>query len=127
MICEKVGISMEKQVLIIDDDPVILRLMRSYLQDGYKVNIVNSGKAAIRFLDKFLPDVILLDYMMPEDDGPATLRMIRQHEGCADTPVIFMTGLIDQDLKDQCADLHPYDYLQKPVKQQVLLDILNNI
>ena len=118
---------MEKQILIIDDDPVILRLMRSYLQDEYKVNIVNSGKSAFRFLEKFKPDIILLDYLMPEDDGPATLRMIREHEGCADIPVIFMTGLIDQELKDQCADLHPYAYLQKPVKQQKMLDILRSI
>jgi len=118
---------MGKHVLVVDDDPIMLRLMRTYLQNEYKVSIVNSGRAALQFLDKFTPDVIILDYLMPEEDGAQTMRNIYAKEGCGNIPIIFVTGLEQADKLEECKALNPYGVLQKPVEQAKLLDILKDI
>ena len=65
-----------KHILIIDDDLNTLKTLRYYLQDTYKVTVVNSGKVAVDFLLKYMPDLILLDYLMPMFNGAAVLKII---------------------------------------------------
>lgn len=115
---------MQKHILVVDDDPIMLRLMRMYLQEHYKVSIVNSGKTAIQFLGKHIPDIILLDYLMPEQDGLETYQQIKQIEECKDIPIIFLTGLTNKEKYEATLSLHPYGVIMKPVEQEKLLDIL---
>lgn len=85
----------ELSILHVDDEPDIREVAELSLQldPGIVVVSVPSGREAIpRFEDGLRPDVILLDVMMPEMDGPATLAEIREMEGHLDTPVIFMTA-----------------------------------
>ena len=104
-----------KKDLIVDDDPMTLQVIRSYLKETYKVYCLKSGEEALKFLSKQTPDVMLLDYMMPGMDGPTILRKMRQTEETKDIPVFFMTAVTDRDRVLECMELKPEEYLIKPV------------
>ena len=67
----------KKSVLIVDDDPQYLTLVREWLKSDYKVSMANSGLQAIKWLGKNKVDLILLDYEMPVTSGPQVLEMLR--------------------------------------------------
>ena len=111
-----------KHILIIDDDVNMLKTLRYYLQDAYKVTVVNSGKVAIDFLLKYTPDLILLDYMMPMYNGAAVLKIIKSREATKDIPVYFLTGQTDRTTVMECLSLKPAGYIIKPVAKDALLE-----
>ena len=111
-----------KHILIIDDDLNTLKTLRYYLQDAYKVTVVNSGKVAVDFLLKYTPDLILLDYMMPIFNGAAVLKIIKSREATRDIPVYFLTGQTDRSTVMECLSLKPAGYIIKPVAKDALLD-----
>ena len=115
-------ISGRKHILIIDDDLNTLKTLRYYLQDAYKVTVVNSGKVAVDFLLKYTPDLILLDYMMPMFNGAAVLKIIKSREATRDIPVYFLTGQTDRSTVMECLSLKPAGYIIKPVAKDALLD-----
>ncbi len=110
-----------KHILIIDDDLNMLKTLRYYLQDEYKVTVINSGKVAVDFLLKFTPDLILLDYMMPMFNGAAVLKIIKSREATKDIPVYFLTGQTDKTTVMECLSLKPEGYIVKPVAKDALL------
>lgn len=110
-----------KHILIIDDDLNMLKILRYYLQDTYKVTVVNSGKVAVDFLLKYTPDLILLDYMMPMFNGAAVLKIIKSREATRDIPVYFLTGQTDKNTVMECLSLKPAGYIVKPVAKEALL------
>ena len=116
--------SIRKHVLVVDDNPIVLKLIRAYLQDDYKVSVVNSGKIAVEFLLKYKPDVILLDYMMPLYNGAAVLKMIQSKEETKNIPVFFLTGKTDRETVEECIALRPAGYIVKPVAKNALFDKL---
>ena len=81
-----------KHILIVDDDPVTLKTLRYYLQEKYKVTLVSSGKAAVDFLTKYTPDLILLDYLMPVHNGAAVLKDMQSRVEMKNIPVFFSRG-----------------------------------
>ena len=87
----------QKSILIVDDDAVVLRTMKEGLSDTYRVYGANSGTNAMRILEKKEIDLILLDYEMPEMNGPQVLAEIRRNPSRASVPVFFLTGLQDFD------------------------------
>lgn len=115
-----------KKVLIIDDDPMILKVIRSYLKETYKVYCIRSGEEALKFFAKQIPDVVLLDYMMPGMDGPAVFRWMQEEESTKDVPVFFMTAVTDRDRVLECMELNPQEYLVKPVTSTKLLKKLSD-
>ncbi len=104
-----------KKVLIIDDDAMILKVIRSYLKETYKVYCLRSGEEALKFFTKQIPDVVLLDYIMPGMDGPAVFRWMQKEESTKDVPVFFMTAVTDRERVLECMELNPREYLVKPV------------
>ena len=87
----------QKSILIVDDDAVVLRTMKEGLSGTWKVYGANSGLNAMRILEKKEIDLILLDYEMPDMNGPQVLQEIRRKPSCASVPVFFLTGLQDFD------------------------------
>lgn len=123
LVIEQSGeVSNRRHILIIDDDVNMLKTLRYYLQDAYKVTVINSGKAAVDFLLKFTPDLILLDYMMPMYNGAAVLKIIKSREATKDIPVYFLTGQTDKTTVMECLSLKPAGYIVKPVAKDALLD-----
>ena len=110
-----------KTVLVIDDDVVALRLMKSYLEDRFRVTCVKSGSMGIKSIERQVPDCILLDCFMPDMDGPQTLQKIRFMENGKTVPVIFLTGNSEKDMVMSALSLHPKGFLVKPVKKQELI------
>lgn len=110
-----------KKILIVDDDPMALKVIRSYLKDSYKVYCIRSGEEALKFLSMQIPDVVLLDYMMPGMDGPEVFRRMQEDERTQGIPVFFMTAVTDRDRVLECMEMNPEEYLVKPVSSSKLL------
>ena len=101
-------------ILIIDDDPVITFLLRSFLEKaGYKCLVARDGDSAWQVLS---PDVslVLLDIMMPGQNGPEILRRMRLDPMLADIPVIFVTGRTDAATRIQCLAMGAVGFVVKP-------------
>lgn len=86
-----------KRILVVDDDPNILRTIKSWLENDYEVYLVNSGFNALDFIAKHQVDLILLDYEMPLLNGPEILQKLHLHKETAALPVIFLTAKDDRD------------------------------
>ncbi len=111
-----------KRILVVDDDPQQLAMIRDHLREFYDVTLVNGGKQALRFLEKQEADLVLLDYMMPEMDGPEMLKTMRSDPKLNDIPVIFLTGLADRDkVINLLVELKPQGYVVKPSKKSELV------
>ena len=119
--------SNRKHILVIDDDPETLKTLRYYLQDRYKVSVVSSGKVAVEFLLKFVPDLILLDYLMTMYNGAAVLKIIKSREATKNIPVFFLTGQTDKATVMECLSLNPAGYIVKPVAKDALLAKLDAV
>lgn len=116
-----------KSILVVDDDVRMLGVIKLYLQDLYDVTVVPSGKLALKFLNKKDADLVLLDYMMPEMDGPEVLRQIREDSPSPSMPVVFLTGVSDREKVMKGLEFHPNGYLLKPVKRLTLLEKVTEI
>ncbi|MBP5310011.1 MAG: response regulator [Lachnospiraceae bacterium] len=111
-----------KQILVVDDDTEQLIHIKEQLEEFYDVTPVKSGEAAFKFLEKKKPDLILLDYLMPNKDGPMVLKELRTMEGCESIPVIFLTGMSEKHIVIQTlTELMPQGYVVKPAKKSELV------
>lgn len=115
-------ISKRKRILVVDDDTQMLINIKEQLSEFYDVFVVKSGEAAIKFFMKKDADLILLDYMMPDMDGPQVLNELREYEETYDIPVIFLSGLSDKDkIVEAITELKPQGYIVKPAKKSELV------
>jgi len=115
-----------KRILIVEDDPDLVVLARRWLErDGYTVEHVATGPAALEALAKHdLPDVVLLDVMLPKIDGFEILRSIRAEERTRALPVVMVTSFTrDKDVA-RGKELGATDYIVKPVME---LDFLKRV
>ncbi|MCR5507962.1 MAG: response regulator [Lachnospiraceae bacterium] len=113
-----------KRILIVDDDPQYLSLVRQWLKDSYKVFMANSGLQAIKFLAKNKVDLILLDHEMPVTSGPKVLEMLRSDEETRSIPVMFLTGKSDKESVMAVVALRPEGYFLKSIQRDELLEKL---
>ncbi len=111
---------LKKRILIIDDDPQYLSLIRGWLKDTYKIAVANSGLQGIKYLGKNKVDLILLDYEMPITSGPQVLEMLRSDKDTKDIPVIFLTGKSDKNSVMAVVELRPEGYLLKSIQKEEL-------
>jgi CheY-like chemotaxis protein len=114
----------KKSILIVDDDPQYLALVREWLKGKYKVSMANSGLQAIKWLGKNKVDLILLDYEMPVTSGPQVLEMLRSDEETKSIPVMFLTGKGDKESVMSVVALKPEGYFLKSIKREDLLEKL---
>ena len=117
----------KKHILIIDDDPLMLKIIKDHLHTRYDVGSAISGKVAYRFLEKRHTDLILLDYIMPEENGPAVLKHLRANPHTKDIPVVFLTGMQERGKIAEALALRPQGYLLKPVDKKQLIGMVKNI
>ncbi len=111
-----------KTILVVDDDPDQLFHIKEQLEEFYDVTLVRSGDAAFRYLEKHRPDLILLDFLMPEKDGPHVLRELQADKGYSDIPVVFLTGMTEKNTVIQTlTELHPQGYIVKPAKKSEIV------
>ncbi len=109
-------------ILVVDDDEIIrIAASESLNEAGFKVTEAENGVHALRILENFRPDIILLDVMMPEMDGFATARAVRQLAGCEMTPILIMTALDDLESINQAYDAGATDFVTKPINWVILV------
>ncbi|MCG8365996.1 MAG: response regulator transcription factor [Pseudanabaenales cyanobacterium] len=83
----------QKQLLLIDDDPNLILLVKDYLEfRGYKVTTAGNGREALEVLDKETPDMIICDVMMPEMDGYAFVKQVRENTKTNWIPILFLSA-----------------------------------
>jgi len=110
-----------KHVLIIDDDPIMLKVAKEHLHETYDVATAISGKLAYKFLENKETDIILLDYEMPGEDGPTVFAKLRQMDKLKSTPIIFLTGVTDKEKIKSALVLKPQGYILKPIDKEKLI------
>ncbi len=116
----------KKRILVVDDDPVMLRTIKGWLEGSYQVTMVNSGMNAITYLAKNKPDLILLDYEMPVVTGAKVLEMIRSELSTASLPVIFLTSKSDKQSVMEVLKHKPEGYLLKTMTPGEILKALDD-
>ena len=117
-------ITSHKNILLVDDDEVHLSLTELSLKDEYDIFMVKSGKEALEFLDKshIIPDLILLDILMPTMDGWIVFDKIHDIAALKFTPIMFYTSLDEESAKEKAYEIGAFDYITKPCEQSVLLN-----
>ncbi|MDR2569051.1 MAG: response regulator [Oscillospiraceae bacterium] len=106
--------SKKNSVLVVDDDNSIIMALTQILNPDYTVYAAKNGLSAIRAAQRNMPNVILLDIVMPEMDGYAVLSTLKSIESTKNIPVIFITGLIDTANEERGLAAGAVDYLFKP-------------
>jgi len=111
-----------KLILLVDDDEIHLTITKSELNDEYEVVMVKSGEEALEFLGKSqtIPDIILLDILMPTMDGWEVFDKINDSATLKLTPIMFYTSLDEESAKEKAYELGAFDYITKPCDQSVL-------
>lgn len=105
-----------KTILVVDDTPDNIHLLRGVLHPRYKVKAATSGGKALKIAQKPPPpDLILLDVMMPEMDGQEVCRRLKADPVTAAIPVLFVTGRTDDGERAEGVRLGAVDYITKPI------------
>lgn len=111
-----------KKILIVDDSPLLLRNMKSILEERYTVFLATSGEQALKFVPNKQPDLILLDYEMPGWDGKKTYEMLKSEDDTKDIPVIFLTSMADREHIYSALKTRPAGYILKPPDRDRLVE-----
>lgn len=109
--------SPKKELLIVDDDESYLKLIKKWMSESHKATAVKSGLQALKYLEGHRPDLVLLDYEMPEITGGDVLTKMREKPETADIPVFFLTGNADPEFLEKIAELNPDGYLLKTMRR----------
>ena len=117
----------KRRILVVDDDPVMLRTIKRYLEEKYVVATAPSGKFALKFLSQKHTDLVLLDYEMPEMSGSDVFKEIKANDNTATIPVVFLTGISDSHKIKTVLAMQPNGYLLKPVDYNRLHQTLDGI
>jgi PAS domain S-box-containing protein len=114
------------QVLIVDDQPTNIKVLSDLLIEyGFEVLVATSGEKALQRLQRVLPDIILLDILMPGIDGFETCRRLKTTKATNDIPVIFMSALSDGLDKVKGLNLGAVDYVTKPLQHEEIIARVN--
>jgi two-component system alkaline phosphatase synthesis response regulator PhoP len=109
-------------ILLVDDEPDILEFLKYNLKkENYRVFTAGNGKDAIQMAKKNIPDLILLDIMMPEMDGIETCRLIKDIPALKDTYIVFLTARSEDYSQLAGFDAGADDYVSKPIKPKLLI------
>ncbi len=112
----------QKTILVVDDAPDNLSLMNQLLKNDYHVKVAHSGKDALRILlGEQRPDLILLDIVMPDQDGYELCRKIKENPAIAGIPLIFLTVRSDEVDEERGLRLGAVDYITKPFSPPIVL------
>ena len=109
------------EVLIVEDDPAIREMLQSFLlSKNYKIKAAESGGVCFELLAEKNPDLILLDWMLPDTSGPEIIKKIRSNKIQKDIPILMLTARAEESDKIKGLDVGADDYMTKPVSLKEL-------
>ena len=112
---------MKKSILVVDDVVENIDILKTILIDKYTVRVATRGKMALKIAEKFKPDLILLDIMMPEMDGYEVCTKLKENDITMEIPVIFVTAMGEIEDEAKGFDVGAVDYIQKPISPAIVL------
>lgn len=120
--------NLSTKILIVDDDPEIIEILNyNLINSGFITKSASNGLEAIKKAKKFVPDIILLDVMMPEMDGIEACIKIREIKTLTSTRIIFLSARGEDFTQIAAFDAGADDYISKPVKPKILLKKISSI
>ena len=117
----------KKSILIVDDSALMLRGLKSMLEDSYRIYLANGGRKAVETAAAKQPDLILLDYEMPDMNGKETLEKLRENQETASIPVLFLTSIADKNHIAAVLQMKPAGYILKPPEKDSFLKTISEI
>ena len=115
-----------QKVLLVDDEPDILELLKyNLIKEGYDVKTALDGVKGVDIAKSFVPDLVILDIMMPKQDGVETCRQMRELPELVNTFVIFLTARSEEYSEVAAFDMGADDYITKPIKPRALVSRIN--
>jgi CheY-like chemotaxis protein len=134
MIFSSIGIGEEeemdeiKKIFLVDDDEIHLSMLENMLKNKYEVVTAKSGKDALEYLLKgAVPNLILLDILMPNLDGWETFNRLRAISFLKDVPIVFLTSVTESAEVEHAQEIGAADYITKPYKKDDLLGRVEKI
>lgn len=115
------------KIMIVDDSPLILRNIKNILDAKYTVFLATSGKQALNAIPDKNPDLVLLDYKMPEMDGKDVIEAMHADENMKDIPVIFLTSTSDRNAIHSLLKTKPAGYILKPPDEEKLRETIAEV
>jgi DNA-binding response OmpR family regulator len=117
-----------KKIIVVDDDEIYLTMIETILKDKYEVITAKSGKDALGyFLKGIIPNLILLDVLMPELDGWETFNRLKAISFLQDVPIVFLTAVIGSAEAEHARKIGAADYITKPFETDDLLNRIEKI
>ena len=110
----------KNRILIVDDEPGNIKILSNVLADDYALSVAISGAQALQIAKVQLPDIVLLDMVMPEMDGIQVCQALKADETTKDIPVIFVTSMSDTANEERGLDAGAVDYISKPVSPPIV-------
>lgn len=114
------------KILIVDDTPANIEILYKILKDRYDILFAKSGADGIRMVRQHMPDLVLLDIMMPGMDGYEVCSILKQDPVTARIPVVFVTAMGNEEDETKGLDLGAIDYLTKPIRPPIVLARVRN-
>ncbi len=124
---EEFGEDRKKHILVVDDNAMVLRNIKGILEDRYSVAVAPSGFHALVSAGKKLPDLVLLDYEMPEMNGKDVMQKFQMDEELKEVPVVFLTSADSREIVLELLALKPAGYFLKPADSEQLLNRIEEI
>lgn len=124
---EEFGEDRKKHILVVDDNAILLRSIKNILEDRYSVAVAPSGFHALVSAGKKVPDLILLDYEMPEMNGKDVMKKLQIDDDLKEIPVVFLTSVDTKEIVLELLALKPAGYFLKPVDSEMLLNRIEEI
>ncbi len=116
------GNKQSQKVLVVDDESDILELLKyNLIKEGYDVKTALDGRKGVEIAKSFVPDLILLDIMMPQQDGVETCRQLREIPELNNSFIIFLTARSEEYSEVAAFDIGADDYITKPIKPRALM------
>ena len=116
---------MPRTILIVDDDPDVLNALRGGLESqGYRILTAGDGLEGVQICCADRPDFIILDFHMPGGGGTTVYEALRELRGTLETPILFLTGVPVDTVKDNVRFRGRTDFLAKPASLEAILRII---
>ena len=117
-----------KKIVIVDDEPnIVMTLEYTFKKQNFEVYIARDGSEALEILKTVIPDVILLDVMMPKVDGYQTLKLVKENNKLKDTKVVFLTAKNKASDIEKGLKLGADKYLTKPFSVKKIVSEINEL
>ncbi len=107
-------------ILIVDDETANIQVLANVLRPIYRILFTTRGSKAVEMAENALPDLILLDVVMPDEDGYAVCRQLKASSITTDIPVIFVTGMTEEQSEAVGFEMGGVDYITKPINPSLL-------